>query len=70
MTNPILATSPDFASPIARAVNSLIETRPEIVPVPVTSASAGTSGQIAFDATHLYFCVATDTWKRALLSTF
>ena len=70
MTNPIPATSPDFASPIARAVNSLIETRPELVPVPATSTSAGTPGQIAFDSTHFYFCVATDTWKRALLSTF
>jgi len=38
--------------------------------VPDTLTSAGTKGQLAADETHLYVCVATDTWRRVSLSTF
>lgn len=37
---------------------------------PATAASAGSVGQIAWDATHIYICVATNTWVRATLATF
>lgn len=35
-----------------------------------TSSSAGTAGQIAWDANYIYVCVATNTWKRAALASF
>lgn len=35
-----------------------------VTTVPSTRTSAGTKGQIAYDSTHLYVCVATDTWIR------
>jgi hypothetical protein len=35
-----------------------------------TSTSPGTLGQVDFDATYLYICVATNTWVRAALSSF
>lgn len=38
--------------------------------VPSTAASAGTAGQIAWDGNYVYVCVATNTWKRANLSTW
>lgn len=38
--------------------------------VPPTNASTGTKGQIAVNETHLYICVATDTWRRVAISTF
>lgn len=38
--------------------------------VPSTSSSTGRAGQIAYDSTYIYICVATDTWKRVILSTF
>ena len=38
--------------------------------VPPTISSSGTKGQIAANETHLYICVATDTWRRVALSTF
>ena len=41
-----------------------------LVPVPTTSASNGTAGQVAASATFLYLCVATNTWRRVALSTF
>lgn len=38
---------------------------------PASSGSAGTKGQVAYDSTHLYICVATNTWIRAnIQSTF
>ncbi len=39
-------------------------------PKPATAASAGTPGMIAYDATHLYLCVQTNTWVRVALATF
>lgn len=38
--------------------------------VPSTAASAGTAGQIAWDASFIYICTATDTWKRVGISTW
>lgn len=32
---------------------------------PSTASSAGTTGQIAFDSTHIYVCIATNSWIRA-----
>ena len=38
--------------------------------VPASASATGTSGQIAYDATYLYVCVATDTWVRTPLTTW
>lgn len=37
---------------------------------PATSSSAGLAGEFAWSSTHIYVCVATNTWKRAALSTW
>ena len=37
---------------------------------PLTASSAGTTGQIAFSSGYVYVCIATNTWKRAALSTW
>ena len=39
-------------------------------PVPATAASPGSPGMVAYDATHFYVCVQTNTWVRVALSTF
>lgn len=41
-----------------------------IASVPATAASTGTAGQIAYDGSWLYVCVATDTWLRAAIATW
>jgi hypothetical protein len=41
-----------------------------LVPVPAAVGSNGTAGQVAANATHLYLCVANNTWRRVALSTF
>jgi hypothetical protein len=38
--------------------------------VPSTATSTGTAGTIVYDSSYVYVCVATNTWKRAALSTW
>lgn len=42
----------------------------EIVDVPGSGGANGIAGQIAYDSTYLYICVAADTWKKITLETF
>lgn len=37
---------------------------------PTLANSVGTAGQISFDASHIYVCVAANTWVRGSLTTF
>lgn len=37
---------------------------------PATSSAAGTPGQVSFDASYLYVCVAKNSWKRIALGAF
>ena len=37
---------------------------------PATASSTGRKGDTAFDTSYFYVCVATNTWKRVLLSTW
>jgi hypothetical protein len=41
-----------------------------LVPVPATSTSAGTAGQVAADASFLYVAIGTNLWRRVALSAF
>lgn len=52
------ATSPTFTT-------SIILSSPS---VPSSSTDTGTAGQVAWDANYVYICIATNTWKKALLS--
>lgn len=38
--------------------------------VPATVSSTGTVGQIAFDSSNLYICIAPNTWRRVGLTTW
>lgn len=38
--------------------------------VPTSATATGTAGQIAADASYLYVCVATNTWRRVALTTW
>jgi len=35
-----------------------------VIPVPLSSTSSGFVGQIAADSTYIYFCVASNNWRR------
>lgn len=51
-------------------IQAIRETFPNWSTVPATAASTGTAGQVAYDATHFYVCIATNTWVRVSLATF
>ena len=37
---------------------------------PASASDTGTAGEICWDASYVYVCTATNTWKRAALSTW
>lgn len=37
---------------------------------PTTAGAAGTKGEIRYDDSYVYICIATNTWKRAAISTW
>ena len=37
---------------------------------PASASDTGTAGEICWDSSYIYVCTATDTWKRATLSTW
>ncbi|MCX6267099.1 MAG: hypothetical protein NTW16_07040, partial [Bacteroidetes bacterium] len=37
---------------------------------PATAASTGYTGDICWDASYIYVCIATNTWKRSAISTW
>ena len=37
---------------------------------PASASDAGTSGEVRWNSSYIYVCVATNTWKRAALSTW
>lgn len=37
---------------------------------PASATAAGTTGDICWDASYIYVCTATNTWKRTALSTW
>lgn len=41
-----------------------------ITKTPANAGSAGTTGDIAWDASYIYVCTATNTWKRAGIATW
>lgn len=38
--------------------------------VPATASDTGVAGEIAWDSTYIYICIATNTWKRCLIETW
>lgn len=51
----------------AASVGSLLVTSPG---APSSASDTGTAGTIAWDTSYMYVCIATDTWKRAAISTW
>lgn len=37
---------------------------------PATATATGTTGQICWDSSYIYVCVATNTWKRAAIASW
>jgi hypothetical protein len=63
----------NLTDPVVDALNAnatILDNAAIIVAAPASATAAGKPGQIAYDATHIYVCVATNVWVRATLATF
>ena len=52
-----------------------IDANPPLAPAlssnaPTSATANGTAGDIRYDANYVYICIATNTWKRAALTTW
>ena len=61
------ANAATFAGTLAAGATTLsgVMNIPTATPA---SGGAGTAGDIAWDASYIYVCTATDTWERAALT--
>jgi len=77
----LTATKPDspnnvisVCAVVSSSNNGTLMVRPTIEDhwsaVPATATSVGRKGSVAFDASYFYVCVATNTCKRTLLTTW
>jgi acyl-coenzyme A thioesterase PaaI-like protein len=67
------ATSPEAAHPTGichDGLAAILDNSCVQVAVPSTSSSTGQVGQFAVDATHLYVCIAANTWCRVTIATW
>ena len=56
---------------LTKLESSLVFNDFKIAPKTPTSATdIGTTGQIAWDSSYMYVCIATNTWKRAAITTW
>lgn len=44
--------------------------RVTVTQTPITAATTCSTGALVWDASYLYVCIATNTWKRAALATW
>jgi hypothetical protein len=54
----------------AQVVNAIVHAGTVSSTAPANATATGTAGQIAFDATHLYVCIDTNTWVRCSLASW
>lgn len=63
---PTVSNNPPVTVPTTASVISI----PMLVAAPGTATSVGAPGQIAYDSTHFYVCIATNSWVRATLAAW
>ena len=66
----VLGTDADATDATKNFLFSALRTYIITSSVPATAAAAGIAGQLAYSSTHIYMCVATNTWKRVAISTW
>jgi len=61
----------DASKPVSTAQQTALNAKLNTwASVPANASATGTAGQIAYDSSYIYICTATNTWRRAALSTW
>lgn len=55
---------------LGQIILAIRETFPNWVAAPALATSPGVAGQVAYDNTHFYVCISSNTWVRVTLATF
>ena len=63
------ATVTTAAQPAITSVGTLTSLK-VATSTPASASAAGTAGTIAWDASYIYVCTATNTWKRVAIATW
>lgn len=63
------ATVTTAAQPAITSVGTLTSLK-VATSTPASASAAGTAGTIAWDASYIYVCTATNTWKRVAIDTW
>ena len=66
--NVLVGTSSDSGGALLQVNDNRI--RIATAKTPSSASDTGTAGEICWDSSYIYVCTATDTWKRAALSTW
>ena len=61
-------TADSFVGPITGVVNA--STLKVTTATPASAAATGVAGTIVWDASYIYVCTATNTWKRVAIATW
>lgn len=70
-TSAVSATlTPSGLTSLAAGTLSATTTLVVATRTPASAVATGTAGTIAWDASFIYVCVATDTWKRVAIATW
>jgi hypothetical protein len=64
----LLGTSSDSGGALLQVNGNRV--RIATAKTPASASDTGTAGEICWDSSYIYVCTATDTWKRAALSTW
>ena len=71
MVFPILGANTESAAyEISNSLRFNDDSSEYLSKTPSSASDTGKAGQIAWDSDYIYICVATNTWKRAELSTW
>lgn len=60
----------DANKPVSTAQQTALNGKASLVAAPASAGASGTAGQIAYDSSFFYVCVATNTWLRAAIATW
>lgn len=63
-------TELNYTDGVTSAIQTQLNTKATMVTAPAAANSAGTAGQIAYDADFIYVCIATNTWERAAIASW
>lgn len=66
----LLALLVGSAGSLKTTGTGIIEASNVVTGTPASAAAAGVAGQILYDSSFIYICVATNTWKRVAIATW